>query len=110
MTATSWEYRYVHSCVDSTYEDMCDLLETEDEVTREEFVKNVNEEDRVLLEQRLGYDSDFRITDDWHVTYHEGIYRKHSCFYLQHSGIEYIFTFNGNLGPSKNEQRALLEQ
>ncbi len=59
------------------------------ETDHETFVANVEDADRVMLEETLGYDRDFPITNDWHVRYFEvpdlGIH------YLVHSAIECVF-------------------
>lgn len=94
-------YKYVHSCVSSTYEDIWDMVDNSVEITRRTFLQYVDREDLKELERELGYDRWFHIANDWHVTYHKGTYRDTPCVYLQHSGIEHIFTLNGECGASK---------
>ena len=49
-------YLYVHSCVESTYEDMSAMLESAVDVTRSTFVRHVDDQDRMEMERALGYD------------------------------------------------------
>jgi len=50
------------------------------------------------LEQELGYctrtkydDSGLWLGRDWHVSFDKSRYKGEPCYYLTHSGIEYIF-------------------
>lgn len=95
-------YRYVMSCVHSTAEDIDSMVDSPSmhEVKRRTFVRHTHDRDRRELEKGLGYGPWFGITRDWHVTYHKSVFRSVPCYYLQHSGIEHIFTMDGKMGPS----------
>ena len=99
------DFRYLHSCPSSTYEDITDMTDKATDITRRTFMKYVNREDREMVERDLGYDRDFPITRDWHVSYSKSVYRGQPCVYLTHSAIEYIFTPNGQCGPSLAPER-----
>jgi hypothetical protein len=98
-------YRYVMSCVGSTFEDISAMTEEPPsrDVTRGTFVRHTNDQDRRELEEALGYGPWLGITSDWHVSYHKSVFRGVPCYYLRHSHIEYIFTLHGELGPSAAE-------
>jgi len=61
-------------------------------ITRKTFLKNTNKEDRIQLEKDLGYNRDFTINRDWHVSYHKTkTINGKVVYFLQHSAIEYFF-------------------
>lgn len=93
-------YRYVHNCTSSTYEDIRKMLESAVEVSRNAFARAVGPDEWKSIQQRLGYGRDFPISRDWHVSYDKGTYRGVPAYWLTHSHIEYIFTLNGEVGPS----------
>lgn len=43
------------------------------------------------LAERLGYDEELRLQDDWHVAYYKSTYEGRDCFYLVWSAFEHIF-------------------
>ena len=49
---------------------------------------------------QLGYAQDSRkgltIAQDWHVSYHRSKYNGERCYFLQWSGIEYIWLINNS--------------
>ena len=94
------DFRYVHACPDSTYEDISDMTDKSVDISRRTFIKYVNQEDRQELERSLGYGRDFPISGDWHVSYSKSEYRGSPCVYLTWSAIEHIFTLNGKCGTS----------
>ena len=93
-------YRFVTTCIGSTYEDISALKETATEVTRATFARAVGPEEWKRVQKELGYDRDFRISGDWHVGYDKGTYRGVPAYWLTHSGIERIFTLDGEQGKS----------
>ena len=42
-----------------------------------------------------GYDNDLPLSKDWHVSYHRSTFKGKLCYFLQWSGIEYIWTDAG---------------
>lgn len=85
-------YRYETCCVNADGQDIMDLQDTAEDIDRDEFLQYVDEGDLAEVERQLGYDEDFTMEDDWHVSYHTGIYRGKPCAFFCHSRIEYIFT------------------
>jgi len=100
-------YEYVTSCIGSCYEDMRDLLDASDteHVSRSTFARAVGLEAWRQLKDDLGYDRDFPISRDWHVDYMRGFYRGVACYFLRHSGIEYIYTLDGRQQRSRRGRR-----
>jgi hypothetical protein len=94
------EFKYVHACPGSTYEDIQSLQEHEIPVTMATFRSRVGSRQWKWIQQVLGYDRDFPISKDWHVGYFRSVYRGQPAYFLRHSRIEYIFTKGGRLGPS----------
>ena len=84
-------YRFLHTCVESTYEDMLLLEQSEARISIREFVARVGAEAFLELGERLGYDAGFPLEADVHVTFHEGHYRGKRATWMSHSRIEHIF-------------------
>jgi hypothetical protein len=99
--ATEGRYQYVHSCADSTYEDIQALQASEKEVGIDSFRRAIGTQAWRELQANLGYDRDFPISRDWAVRYGKGTYRGVPCYFCRHSRIEHIFTLDGKLGPSE---------
>jgi hypothetical protein len=93
-------YRFVTNCIGSTYEDIRALKETATGVTRATFAKALGPEQWKWVQKSLGYDRDFSISRDWHVGYDKGTYRGVPAYWITHSGIEWIFTLDGEQGKS----------
>ena len=96
-------YRYVHNCTDSNYNeiDIRKMMESAIEVSRNAFARAIGPEEWRAVQQRLGYDRNFPISRDWHVSYEKGNYRGVPAYWLNHSGIEWIFTLDGKIGSSR---------
>jgi len=93
-------YRFVTTCIGSTYEDISAMKETATGVSRATFAKALGPEQWKWVQKSLGYDRDFSISRDWHVDYDKGTYRGIPAYWLTHSGIEWIFTLDGEQGKS----------
>lgn len=53
--------------------------------------------------QKAGFDP-MTMDDDWAITYEQSIWRGIPCIYIVQSGIEHIFTLNGEIpGPWVDE-------
>lgn len=52
------------------------------------------------IKESLGYDRHLPISKDWHVAYFKGTYRETPAYWLTWSAMEYIFTLDGEMGPS----------
>ena len=73
------------------YGGLIHLIDNMKDITRETFMSNVNSEDRKLIEKELGYSKDFKISKDWHVTYHSSRHHGERVYIMRHSAIEYVF-------------------
>lgn len=93
-------FRFVHACPDSTYEDMRAMLDTDEPVSRRTLSYHVGSEQLRDIERWLGYSRELPMSRDWAVGYHRGIYRGVPAYWFRWSGMEYIFTLDGKLGPS----------
>ncbi|MCC6752029.1 MAG: hypothetical protein IT371_30535 [Deltaproteobacteria bacterium] len=93
-------YKFVTTCIDSTYEDMQALQSTERGISQRVFAKKIGRLQWGALQAALGYDRHFPIAKDWHVGYYRGVYREVPCVFLRHSKIEHIFTLDGRVGRS----------
>jgi hypothetical protein len=86
-------YVFLTSCVASTAELIDELNEKAEDATLEEVAFNC---ELAHFKKILGYstrvgDGLLTLEDDWHVTYRRSFYRGVPCYYIQHSGIEYIW-------------------
>lgn len=98
-------YRFVTTCVSSTSDDIHAMKATATEVSRATFARALGPEAWTQVQKELGYDRDFRISGDWHVNYENGTYRGVPAYWLTHSGIEWIFTLDGEQGKSRARRR-----
>ena len=98
-------YRFVTDCISSTYEDISALKESGEDVSRTAFARALGPAEWKAIQKELGYDRDFPISGDWHVDYRKGTYRGVPAYYLVWSGIEYIFTLDGQQGASLARSR-----
>ena len=98
------QFHYVHSCPESTYEDIQALMESEQDVSLQTFRKAIGPAQWREIKQALGYDRSFPISKDWHVRYYKGVYRHVPAYFVRHSRIEHIFTLGGKVGPSHLEE------
>lgn len=81
---------YYTCCVDcGNGEAINNMTDTALDITEKTFFKYVS---RSEVQAMLGYNREFPISKDWHVSYHKGVYKDIPCYYLVWSGIEYIFT------------------
>lgn len=84
--------RYITNCVSSTCEAITDMIENAEDITREEFEWEVDEQELKEMEESLSYGDDWIwMKDDWHVSYHKSEYKGEPCVYFRHSSIEYIY-------------------
>jgi len=83
-------FHFHTSCVHSTAELIDEMCDQAEDVEWGEILENCAEvEDWVAS---LGpYDEWFHITDDDHVSFHKSRYDGQDCYYVQWSGIEFIW-------------------
>lgn len=93
-------YRYETCCVESMAE-LIDALTDDDvavELDHDEFAAAVEGLDEWAVSK--GYDLDpeegLTLAQDWHVSYYQSVYDGRPCFFLQWSGIEFIWTEAGH--------------
>jgi hypothetical protein len=96
-------YRFVTDCIHSAGPDIREMVEAGESVTRATFVRHTDDQDRRWLEKAMGYDV-VPITKDWHVGYFKGHYRGVPAYWMTWSAIEHIFTLDGEVGPSLEEE------
>jgi len=85
-------YQYITNCVNSTAENIDEMVDNAKELTYKTFIKYVNWKDASRL---LNYDTHYKrgllLKNDWAVSYHKSTYIGLPCFYVRWSAIEWIF-------------------
>lgn len=83
-------YTYVTCCMHARGEDIEKMVDNAIDVTYRTFIKRVPLQ---VLNEMFGYGrgQGLHLIDDWHVSYHRSRYRGRKCYFIKHSGIEYIF-------------------
>ena len=86
-------YVFLTSCVDAVGEDIDALVRDSEDATLAEVKHNC---DIDAFKRTLGYsmvtgDDLLTLEDDWHVGYARSVYRGIACYFINHSGIEYIW-------------------
>lgn len=102
-------YEFITSCVGSTAEKIHALLDTEVDVSKAEFFRNVPL--REIFASGIGHiyywtrqqcatagvdyeevkNNGLKMWKDWAISYYKGIYEGLPCYFFKHSAIEYIF-------------------
>jgi hypothetical protein len=77
-----------------------EMQELAKEITRREFLTYVNKESLNDIVRSLGYNKNFTMSKDWHVSYYKSAYEGVFCIYFVHSHIEYVFTSNQRMNES----------
>jgi len=106
----SGNYFYVTNCVGSTAEDIQAMVDNAEEVSFEDFISHVNEEEFRDIEHNMGYPANEflqEMKDDYAVSFWHSSFRGVDAYYFDHSRIEYVFTLNGEVGPSLAPNREL---
>lgn len=89
------KYRYKTNCTVARGQDIQEMVDSSESISRHYFVSKVNKDDLAQLERDMGYASHYTrgltMAGDWHVSYHRGKFRGRQCYYFNHSSIEYIF-------------------
>jgi hypothetical protein len=98
-------YFYVINCVNSTAEDIDYMIDHASQITFEEFITQVNNEEFREMEREMGYPAnDYlkEMKDDYAVSFWHSIFRGIDAYYFEHSRIEYVFTLNGQMGEDQD--------
>jgi len=86
------QYYYYKSCVDfDEGMELQEMINRSKEITWKEFNEHVSDDQ---IRNAIGdiYDkTNFKIQDDYAVSFHKSFLSGISCYYLDHSAIEYIF-------------------
>lgn len=83
------KFTFETDCVGSTYDLISTMRDNAVDSSLEELRADCLGLDRVF--RSLGYDEDFTIDGDWHVSYHRSTYDGRPCRYFVWSAFEYIF-------------------
>lgn len=84
--------QYVYNCINPPdLDELEHILDTAEEITREEFVSRVSQDDLKELEENLGYSEEFPMEKDPYVSYWRAWYCGQEILYFRHSCIEYVF-------------------
>ncbi len=70
---------------------LCEMVDNGIEITRKTFLKYINKLNLQEIEQGLGYDNHFKMSQDYHVSYYKGKLRGRIAVWFVHSSIEYVF-------------------
>jgi hypothetical protein len=81
-------FQYLTSCVSATAAEIHAMVDQARSVAYSTFTTKC---DYRALAVTLGYTNQFKLRDDWHVSYFRSTFRGKPCYYLRHSAIEYIF-------------------
>ena len=91
-------YVYFSNCVHLNGQDIEEMVDQAIDITWRTFRQYVNLEHLKELYPFNYYDwkpgkgdGGLRLKDDWAVSYHRSWFRGVRCYYIQHSGIEYVF-------------------
>lgn len=97
------DFIYLHSCVEGTAESIWEMTDNARQITWKTFRQHVHwtsvRDQFPDYSYRREYLSPidhkptigFHIKDDWAVGFYKSVYRGVPCYYVQHSGIEYIW-------------------
>jgi hypothetical protein len=97
-------FHYLYNCVNSNDgEGISGMVEIAKQITWKTFLRNIPIEEVRQIFPTYSYRGEthnsitgeltapFHIKDDWAVSFHSSTYRGRRCYYIQHSGIEYIW-------------------
>jgi hypothetical protein len=99
-------YRYVGNCTDGTTEPhLADMMDQAKQITFRTFVKAVGLDSirAIFGDYQWGHGKDLRMKNDPYVTYYRSKYDGKPCYYVRHSGIEYIFVDEDHLDDDKDK-------
>lgn len=86
-------YRYTTCCVEMQGEDVDALIANATEVSYQTMRHRCP--DLPAWARAHGYDRDLPLSRDWHVSYYRSTHNGETVYYLQWSGIEFVFTRQG---------------
>ena len=81
--------QYLTCCVEAEGDDIHAMTEQAEQVTYGTVARNC---DLTQFKAMMGYGkTGLALKNDWHVGYFKSEYKGQECYYIVHSGIEYIF-------------------
>lgn len=83
--------KFVTDCTAAEGQDINDMKDIAEEITRRTFLKYVDKGDMKAISEQLGYGRDFSMAGDWAIAYYKSFYRGVPCIYFTWSAIEHIF-------------------
>lgn len=93
--------QYLNNCINWNRNDvdsdggLRDMINNRTNVTRQTFLKHVDQDEMKDIEQNLGYASHPRqgltMAGDWHVSYSRSQLHGETVYFFTHSAIEYVF-------------------
>lgn len=93
-------YYFVSSCLQSTFEDIQDMISRQQKISMATFAKKIGQDQWNEIRASLGYDRYLPISRAWNVGYYSSEYRGVPCVFLRWSGVEHIYTLEGKQGES----------
>lgn len=85
------KYHYYYNCVSpDDYNELTNFIDNAKEIKYQTFIKNVDKYELHKLFRHI-YDGKLKIQNDWHIRFYKSKSDNIKCYYVQHSGIEYIF-------------------
>lgn len=81
----------ITNCVHANGADIEEMMYDAVEISYDDFKAGVGPRTVQDFASCMGYNSDFKLEDDYHVSYYEATYRGKPVLVCQHSSIEYIF-------------------
>lgn len=92
-------YHYLHSCIESDAESIHALIDSLKckKVTYRTMMRNCEDLQQWAINHKYDIRRDRGLTleQDWNVGYFRSVYRGMSCYFLQYSGIEFIWILGG---------------
>lgn len=92
---------YFNNCVNwdldkvETEDGLCEMIDTGEDITLEDFASQVDVEDWETLQEELGYvqssNEGMTIAQDYHVRFQKGTLAGIDVVWMIHSAIEYVF-------------------
>ena len=92
-------FHYATCCVESDGESITAMVDAARDITYRTALKHMT--DLLIWARARGYEArepGVTLRTDWHVSFHKSVYQGKPCYYVQWSGIEYIWL----RGPAAN--------
>ena len=101
MNTRGKPFQFETCCVNAKGDDIYEMVERSRNITYRTFFKHILLDEVLSIFAGIGYARDSRsgltLKRDWGVFYAKSRYQGRPCYYLSHSGIEYVFVERGNV-------------